>query len=529
MRIAAMVTVVLGISVAALLLARRHSADAEQVPNAAAPDPSRIAVLYPDAPASDTQLVTISRGLARDLIYELERVPGLTLVSTAALGQSTSSIAVDSVIQALRVGTVVTGALERTGGAIRVDMRLVDAGTRAERPVVRVAYAPAMLLDLRDTVVGEVARQLRPEIGRAVRAFEWRARTASTTAWVQRQQAQELIERERAVARVAGNAADPLALLTRADSLLARAVREDPLWAEPLIERGWLRVRRLRYRDRRGYAAEIDSGLAFAALALARDATDARARALRGALRFRRWSDVPGAAPGLLDSAASDLRAATTADPHLARAWNSLSGVLRQQGDMAGAVDAVRQAAGADAYLDEVPESVTRLVFAYLYANRPDSAALVCREWRQRIPRESSLHACELVVLGWSARSMADADRAWVITRDIEGTGVWPLVRGMSPAARYYVAAILARAGRGDSAKSVMRTTRQRLRAAGEPDAALMNEAYALVLLDARDSAVATLQHAVRADTADRARIARSPWFAPLHGDRRYRELVRAP
>jgi serine/threonine protein kinase/tetratricopeptide (TPR) repeat protein len=489
-------------------------------------DPSRIAVTYFDAPTTDTQLVAIARGMTRELIYELEDVPGLHVVSERGVRTLAPDAPVDSVARMLNVGTVIVGTVERLRDSIRIDVRLVDGTTSEDGARVRSAYPASQVLDLRDTIVETVARRLRPEIGRAVRARERRSATRSSLAWELRQRAQELIDAERVMPSAAGGATARLAMLARADSLLALSSNADTLWIEPLEARGWLRVSTSSYEGRTAAAASIDSGIRFANDILRREPGNANALALRGQLRYTRWSDV-GSSAALLDSAGADLQAATLANPTSARAWNSLSVVLRMQGDLPGAAEAVRRAIDSDAYLEEAPQSMTRVVFQYLFASENDSARALCREAMQRFPRDAGVAQCELNVIGWSGRGPADLARVWPLVEQVERSGVWGVTGGVTPEARFYAAAVLARSGMKDSARAVVRDTRARLVAAGKPNASLINEANVLLLLGDRSGALDRLERAAREDSMTQDHMARLPWFVPLRGEPRFQALVK--
>ncbi|HEV8233605.1 MAG TPA: serine/threonine-protein kinase, partial [Gemmatimonadaceae bacterium] len=236
--IAAVAIVALAALAGGLALASRS-----RPPREAVRDPKKIAVLYLEAPRNDSQLVTVARGITRDLIYTLARVPELSLVSEPGIRQFSGRTPTDSVGHVLGVGTVVYGALDTKGDSIRVDVHLADATSLLEEGAVRLTYARSSLLNLRDTIVQEVAQQLRTRLGTTVRLREWQAGTRSQHAWELRQQAEELIEVEAELRHRPEDVQQQGALLHRADSLLAQASVEDPRWAEPLIERGWVMYR----------------------------------------------------------------------------------------------------------------------------------------------------------------------------------------------------------------------------------------------------------------------------------------------
>ena len=71
-------------------------------PLASTGDANRIAVLYIEAPA-DPPLAATARGLTRDLIYTLERVPDLRLISEDGIRSLGPHPALDSVARKLDV------------------------------------------------------------------------------------------------------------------------------------------------------------------------------------------------------------------------------------------------------------------------------------------------------------------------------------------------------------------------------------------------------------------------------------------
>jgi tetratricopeptide (TPR) repeat protein len=228
----------------------------------------------------------------------------------------------------------------------------------------------------------------------------------------------------------------------------------------------------------------------------------------------------------LLDSAARDLRAATALNPRLARAWSTLSAVLTVKGDNAGALEAARRALDADAFLRDAPASMERLVMVYLFAEHYDSARTLCDRTMRRFPADHGAIACNLDVLGWSGRGPQDVDRTWAAVRQTESTGNWPIVGGISPHGRLYVAAVLARSGLSDSARAVLRATQIVLRASGQEEEFLVNEAYVLTMLGEDGGALDLLERASRVGPSLPAEIGRLPWFRSLRTNPRYQRLT---
>jgi serine/threonine protein kinase/tetratricopeptide (TPR) repeat protein len=512
------------LSLLALLARNRTAKQATAV--APGVDSRRIAVLYLEAPSGDSTLQALGHWLTRDLILALSAVAELAVVSEEGIRQIAAGADLAEVVRQLRVGTVVTGYLERRGDSVAVDARLVDAASLQQRGATRVVYDAARAVQLRDTVVRLVAVGLRRHLGPVVRLQEWRAATRSERAWVLRQQAQDLVEESDSVGALSAQL--QTSIWDRADTLLALAAQEDPNWAEPVVARGWLRSRRPSLNSRLQASALLDSGLLLAGEALRREPGNAAALALRGTLLLQGWGAVSGAPSWYLDSARAALVRATTINPRLAQAWNGLSQVLQMQGAIDAAVAAVRKALAADIYLQDTPVILNRLIVAYLFAGQPDSARTLCFEALQQFASNRVLGACELTVLGWSGSGAADIRRTWELVSMVERGGFWPLVGEISPEGRFFAAAVLARSGLAESAKAVVQETRKQLVAAGAPAANPLGEAYALLLAGAREEALAALERGAVADPTVRDRAARLPWFAALRNEPRFQRLVSA-
>jgi hypothetical protein len=87
------------------------------------------------------------------------------------------------------------------------------------------------------------------------------------------------------------------------------------------------------------------------------------------------------------------------------------------------------------------------------------------------------------------------------------------------------VAAVLALAGREDSARSLILRTRSE--AAGDVAAFIgYDEANAWLRLGEKDEAIEALRRFLSADPSRRQQIARDAWFESLRDDRRFQELV---
>lgn len=490
-------------------------------------DPSHIAVLYFKA-VGDTALAATAGGFTRDLIAALQEVPALTVISPEGV-ERLAHAPLDSIGRVLQVGTIVSGSLERRGGSFEATVRLVDPATSIQRGSARIQLPAAQFLLMRDSLVRHVAAQLRELLGKDVLLRAWRAQTRSGEAWVLRQQAEQLLEYETSMRRDPQDLKPQLRLFAKADSLLDGAGKADPQWPDPYVARAQIRVRLVEYLEGDRALAHIDTGMGLAARALARAPSDAAALAVRGQLRFLNvfYGGSGDSAAALLDSARADLVSATSADSHLSAAWLALSSVLGLNGDFEGSLDAAKRALASDAYLRSVPTVKGRIVYALLYAGRSEEARGLCRNAISRFPENPAVSTCEIGILGWTGRGAADIRRIGELTAENERAGPWILVGGISPIARFFTAAVLARSGLKDSALKLIDATRRITVSESAADDYWSPEAYAHLIRGDTALAIDVLQRAIELRRTTRTLVARLPHFAPLRGSDRFRELTR--
>jgi eukaryotic-like serine/threonine-protein kinase len=491
-------------------------------------DPAHVAVLNFNAVGADTTLAAAAMGFSRDLIGILQGLPGLTVIAPEGVA-ALAHARLDSIGRVLEVGTIISGTLERRGDSLEATVRLVDPMSAVQKGFARIRRPASQFLFVRDSVVQNVAGQLREVLGRELRVHEWRSQTKSDEAWTLRQRAEQYLDYEATMRRDPLDLSPELRLLASADSLLAAAARADDRWPDPYVARAQIRVRLTEYFEGDKARAQLDTGLAMAERALARAPSDAFAHGVRGQLRFLKvYNGGAGdAASALLDSARSDLVAATFADPQLSSAWQALSSVYQLHGDAEGALDAARRALETDAYLRSVPSTTSRLVYALLYAGHEAEARRVCLNATARYPDNSAINTCELGVLGYVGKGALDISRMWQLTAQNERSGPWTLVGGISPIARFYYAAVLARSGLRDSARAVIAATRRKTIAAGVADDYWAPEAYAQMVAGDSAAAIELLRIAIARQRTTRTLVATLPHFTPLRDNAQFRSLTR--
>jgi eukaryotic-like serine/threonine-protein kinase len=490
-------------------------------------DPAHLAVLSFTVAPGDSVAQTAAAGFTRDLIAALQEVPELSVISPEGV-RGLETARPDSIGRALRVGTIVTGSLERRGESLDVNVRLVEPLSAVQRASTRVKLPSSQFVQMRDSVVHTVSLQLRELLGRELRLRDWRSETSSNDAWALRARAQQLLDYEESMRRDPRDLSPQLALFARADSLFEAAAQADKRWADPLVAESLIRVRLADYFEGNRSLAHLDTGLAFAARALSRAPGDPSALAARGQLRFLRvfYGGGGDAAQRILDSARADLVTATAANAHLPDAWLALSSVFRLDGDLPGSVEAARHALAADSYLRSVPTATTKLIYALLYSGKTAEARTLCMNATARYPEDPGINTCELGVLGYAGRGSRDVQRMWQLVLENERSGPWVLTAGVSPIARYWAASVLARSGLSDSARSVITATRQRTDASRSSDDYLVPEAQARLVAGDTTAAIALLRHAIALRRTTPILLESLPEFAPMRNDPRFRAAL---
>jgi serine/threonine-protein kinase len=513
---------------------------------AAAPDPTRIAVLYFEDRSEAGSLRHVARGLTENLIDELSGIGALRVISPGGVRPySTGTWPLDSIVAALSVGSVVEGSVERVRDSLRVRVRLIDGATREQLQSEVIGRPWGDLFALQRDLAEEVSRFLRTRLGSEVRLRERRAATRSVAAWELLQRGEQAVEDARRLER-GGFLHGASGLLRQADSLFARAAALDPEWTEPVVQRGWVAEGQARLVEAattgvggaeaaRAPALALPEttwarrALGHADRALGSRSDDPRALHLRGFVTLRLWTmrgSAPEQATLLLADAERDLRRAVAVAPGFAGAWNALGLLLYQRGEFPEAALVLERALEADAYLSEAAANMQLLLFAALERGDAGAASMWCERGRARFPGDPRFAECDLIVLGWTGATSAAAARAWRALREIEARDSAALLSDTWAFRRMMVAAVLARARMTDSAARVVATTR-----ASAPRASLLRgielyEAYVFTLLGERERAIRSLDAFLRATPGHRAYVASTRWFEPLRGDARFRRLV---
>jgi DNA-binding SARP family transcriptional activator/TolB-like protein len=488
-------------------------------------DPRRIAVLYLDDHSADGELAYLASGLTEMLINQLSQVRALDVVSRNGVRPYRDrAVPLDSLAADLRAGSVVEGSVQRSGDSVRVTVRLIDANSQVHLASRSLTYAlgSGSLFALEDAVAAEVGGILRRRVGREVRLSDLRRRARSPRALELVLRAGQAREDAAWLARGTHgrDVRSALRMLGTADSLLALAEREDRDWLEPVVLRGWVGLEQSRLVPGPPQTALLQVARRAEAV-LRRDPRSIDARELRGAVLWRMVVAAPDAARGQpwLAHAERDLRATVAADPGRASAWARLSQLLRVGGDLAEAELAARRAQQEDAYLEVAEMGPERMYRVALALGDYSRARHWCNEGRRQFPGDFRFRDCALVLLARDASVPPVPDSAWNLLA--QGNRLDPPAAAVAAGRPYpavfrqmMVAAVLARAGLGDSARAVTARARRRVQGDAELRVNLLwDDAFVSLSLGERARAATLLDRFVAARPAFREYALREPAF----------------
>ncbi len=495
----------------------------------------RLAVLY-FTDRSDGKLRYLADGLTESLIDELSQVPSLEVVSRNGVRAFRGTdVRGDSIARALKVGSIVRGEVEpRSGGGVKVTVRLVDAAADVDVAHKSIDIDSAHVADLQSRVASDVAAFLRERLGEEVTLRAERRATKSAGAWTLVQRAQK--ERSDADSLLAAGRKDAaLVRLATADSDLSTAAVADRGWPMPatLGARAALTRAQILWSTRDVAAgAAIDSGMARADRALALDARSADALEVKGQLLYLRGTmratTDPRAFEHDITSAESTLTRSITINKDQAGAWATLSALYYKKPDLQEAIRAAAEAYRADAYLASARTILTRLFWANHDLEYFPEAWKYCEEGRRRFATDAFFTECRLWMYTTRYPTPApDSAWAWLDRYDklLPPTGA---ARSVAEAhGRILVAGALARASLTDSARHVL--ARARVPTALDPKRELAgDEAIVRVMLGDQDDAVSLLKQYLTANPDHRKGFATRVgwWWRDLQGNPKFKNLI---
>ena len=496
-------------------------------------DRMTIAVLYFEDRSQGGALGYLADGLTEGLIGALREVRELKVISASGSAQYRgTSVPLDSIARALGAGTLVRGSVEPAGANVRVTVRLVEGNTGADFGEGASIERPASeALSLVDSLVQQVAGLVRTRLGEGIRVRQQQQGTRNADAWVLVQRA----ERARKLLDSAAAAGDTIAVArdaALADSLLAAAEHADARWPEPMRLRGLVAYRRSRLyvNDPTAAGRWIQTGLGHVNRALQVAPRDPDALELRGNLRYWRWllglEADPVRSKALLDSAKADLETATTINPAQAGAWSTLSHLYYQTGTASDVNIAARRALEEDAFLTNADVVLQRLFFSSYDLGQFPQAAQWCTDGHRRFPANPKFIECQLWTMTTSARD-PDPTLARTLADSMVRISAAPDRPFTRLQSNLLVAAVLARAGRADSARALTRAS------TGDPVVDPSRDlthvaAFVYTLLGDTTRAVDQLKTYLAANPSHREGLADDPgwWFRPIAAAPAFRQLV---
>ncbi len=490
-------------------------------------DARRIAVLYFEDRSSGDSLADLADGLTESLIDALGQVPELTVVSRAGVERwrDAAGVGADSIARALDVGTIVRGTVEPRGDRVRVAVRLVDGNSGADLGDTRtLELAASDLTGLRDSTAQEVATIIREQLGQQVRLASTRQGTGNTEAWLLLQRAERL--RRNAAA---APPAEAVAMLSRADTMLANAEQLDGDWVDPVTARAAIAYDESRKAGLDPIEARgaIARGMEHAERALAMDPRDPEALEVRGNLRYWSWllglEPDPARATALINAARADYQQSQTAG-----AYASLSHLLYNVSDagLSDIVIAAQRAYEKDAFLSNAETILARLFLATYEQEQWVQAERWCGEMQRRFPSSFQAPRCQLFLLSSRARE-PDVALAWRLADSTAALAPESRREFQRLNSDLLVAAVLAKAGQGDSARAVV--VRSRGTPAIDPSADLAQfAAFVHVLLSDTTEAIADLRTYLAATPRRREALAADAgwWYRPIKDTPEFRALV---
>ena len=544
MRLAAIVLAAAAVVGVLVLVVPRyiHRAGVDVLDAPATRNVANIAVLYFDDESPAHDLGYLASGLTDELIHQLSAVSALHVISrNGVLPFRGRAVSLDSIASVLHVGSVVTGSVQKSGDSVRVGIELVDVATGDHLDSRTIEHRMTDLFALEDDVSQQVATLLRTRLGQQIRVARIDNGTSSTPArelmlraWQARDEAATI-----ATDGHAGTTQDAIGFLQRADTLLAQAHADDPQWLQPVIDRGWVAWSIARLLPVAAEVPPLQMARSFADSALHRAPQSADARELHGSVLWETAKITMGASSMAdVTVAERDLRAAVAADSTNARAWGTLSQVLRFKGDVAEANVDARRALAQDTYLEAAPRILEALYTSEQLLGDYASAGQYCDQGRRRFPNDWRFVLCRLTLMGVDS-ARAKPREAWALVAKLDSMDA-PTQAATGRDAynpvfwRMMAALISARAGERDSARAVIAWATRKI--GNDPSERLdldYDEASVRLALGQPEVALQLLSEYAAARPALRSYIARDPHFAALKNDPRFAPrftaLLRAP
>ncbi len=475
---------------------------------------------------ADSSLLQVADALSQTLIDQLQEIPGLAITPFDMVAPY-RTMDPDSLLLRFPSEWRVSGTVTGRGETMEVTARLVDSTTG------RQSATRSWTLSATD----DGLQRAKDSVSSFVRGALWEERQSA----MERRQVRDtsiwrLVEQAKILRGQADDAvrfrADRLGFraLDTADSLLRVARQRDrgslliPMEIARTHEKRAYLVEYLRQRlgDR---GRDLPDPAASRADALAvvddllRDAprnSELKAEALefRGLLRMGLYRAT--GADSLLAAAIADFDQATIVNPQAVRAWRELSRAYLQAGRYPESKLAIDAAMQVDPYRVHQRELLRVQFEVALLLQDFGRAEADCRRGLQSYPGDELFVDCEVELAGRLKGDLANATRALRVTDSI-----WRATNdSLFTAMRYlWVGAILARAGRGDSADRLAAKAAAMAGGRMAPSALLVEQAVLRLVRGQDDSALVLIAAATRRYPGEVPYLQNAPWFTPLRPD----------
>lgn len=202
--------------------------------------------------------------------------------------------------------------------------------------------------------------------------------------------------------------------------------------------------------------------------------------------------------------------------------------LLQARAEFAESKTVALRAYEADPFLEEASDILMRLVQASLDLEELDEARRWAAEGSRRFPGVVDFAASELMFTTTAPPTAGDAKRAWALADRVVALSPPTRLQEVIPMAHMQVAIVLGRADLADSARSVIKRTREEAGQEARVFSAC-EEAAAWLAIGETEESLEALGVFLDANPQEKTYIASDSWFEALWNDPRFKELVSTP
>jgi DNA-binding SARP family transcriptional activator/TolB-like protein len=481
--------------------------------------PNHVAILYFDINGDTTEIASVADYISETVMDRLSRIDTLNVISHNGVNRfRRKDPPIDTVVNALHVGTVVTGTVRHLDNTTRINVEFTDAtGSSMTIPSLEFDGIDATLMA--DSVAAVITENLRRKIGEDIELGRSRG---SSNPEAGRLYA-DALSTERSFDAYARLGTKPLEdLAYKALERLAKVKDLDRRWIEPVLlssQLAWsMAFHCVFHRDCKEDAESwLERARQQAEQAVQMDSLNSRALELRGRTRFYSYVFEFVKDPAVLVDAAADLNRAIDADSRNAMALVTYSAILKEQGNLEGAMAGAKMALSADQFLKETPEIIWRWFETSFELGLDGEASRACRQLAESRAESWQIAMCELMLDAWAKDRTPDVHRARLVLNDqIESEEM--NARSHVPLVGLLYAAVLARAGQSQDAEKMIADIQERADQAATPiqDEMLVFEAATRVRLGELDQAVNLARKYIAGAPLARRGVTDRRWFRSI-------------